>query len=222
MTGPNLIQVFLDYYPLFFNGLLATLWIALIAVTLGTLLGAIVAILQMTKNKIVIILTRIYVNILRGTPLLVQLYLFYFFLPMIFPIMEKWPKIIAVLLALILNSSAYVSEIIRSGINAVDKGQTEAARSLGMSSYHCMIRIILPQAIKNILPALGNEYIMMVKETSLASTMSISELMYVRTILGNKFLYWQPLIIVALIYLIVTMILTWLVTLMEKRLKVSD
>ena len=121
-----------------------------------------------------------------------------------------------------LNSSAYVSEVIRGGINAVDKGQTEAARSLGMSAKNCMIRIILPQAIKNILPALANEYIAMIKETSLAGTFMCYELMYTRTLLANKYLVWQPLFIIAAIYLVMTLTLSWLVKMLEKRLSVSD
>ena len=127
-----------------------------------------------------------------------------------------------VILALVLNSSAYVSEIIRGGINAVDKGQTEAARSLGMTAKHTMTKIILPQAIKNILPALANEYIAMIKETSLAGTFMLYELMYTRTLLANKFLVWQPLFIIAIIYLIMTLVLSYLVRLTEQRLSVSD
>ena len=127
-----------------------------------------------------------------------------------------------VMLALILNSAAYVSEIIRSGINSVDSGQTEAARSLGMTAKNTMVRIVLPQAIKNILPALANEYITMIKETSLAGTFMRYELMYTRVLLANKFLIWQPLFIVAAIYLIMTTGLTALVRYAEKRFAVSD
>jgi ABC-type amino acid transport system permease subunit len=125
-------------------------------------------------------------------------------------------------MALVINSSSYVSEIIRGGILAVDKGQTEAARSLGMTSKNCMMKIVLPQAIKSIIPSLGNEYIMMIKETSLASTLAYNELMFVKTILSNKFLIWQPLFIISGIYLMVTLVLTYGVSLLEKRLSVSD
>ena len=125
--------------------------------------------------------------------------------------------------ALIMNSSAYVSEIIRGGIQAVDKGQIEAAKSLGMSDRHTMIKIVLPQAIKTILPALGNEFIMMIKETSLASVFFINELMCTQKILqSSQFLVWQPLFIVAIIYFVVTFGLSKLVNLLEKRLAVSD
>lgn len=220
--GPGIIEVFIQYWPLFLNGLIGTLKYAFIAVLFGSMLGIIVAIINMSKNKIVSTIGSIYVNVLRGTPLLVQMYIAYFFIPMAFPALSFLSKEQCVILSLILNSSAYVSEIFRSGINAVDKGQTEAARSLGMSASHTMQKIILPQAIKNILPALANEYIAMIKETSLAGTFMLYELMYTRTLLANKFLVWQPLFIIAGIYLVVTMVLSALVRAMEKRLSVSD
>ena len=105
----------------------------------------------------------------------------------------------------------------------MDKGQTEAAKSLGMSDFHMMTRIVLPQAIKTILPSLGNEFIMMIKETSLASTFFITELMYARTyLMSTKFLTWQPIFIVAIIYFVITFTLSKLVNMLEKRLAVSD
>ena len=220
--GPGIIEVFLQYWPLFLNGLIGTLKYAFIAVLFGSLLGVLVAIVNMSSNKIVSTIGSVYVNVLRGTPLLVQMYIAYFFIPMAFPALSFLSKEQCVILSLILNSSAYVSEIFRSGINAVDKGQTEAARSLGMSASHTMQKIILPQAVKNILPALANEYIAMIKETSLAGTFMLYELMYTRTLLANKFLVWQPLFIIAGIYLVVTMVLSALVRAMEKRLSVSD
>ena len=164
--GPGIIEVFIQYWPLFLNGLIGTLKYAFIAVLFGSMLGIIVAIINMSKNKIISTIGSIYVNVLRGTPLLVQMYIAYFFIPMAFPALSFLSKEQCVILSLILNSSAYVSEIFRSGINAVDKGQTEAARSLGMSASHTMQKIILPQAVKNILPALANEYIAMIKATS--------------------------------------------------------
>ena len=133
------------------------------------------------------------------------------------------PEYFYIVLSLVVNSAAYVSEIIRSGIQAVDKGQTEAARSLGMSASHCMTRIILPQAIKNILPALGNEFIMMVKETSLASTFYVNELMRTKIILQSTyFITWQSLFVIAIIYYVLTTILSKLVSLLERRLAVGD
>ena len=124
---------------------------------------------------------------------------------------------------MIINSSAYVAEIIRSGIQSVDKGQREAAKSLGMSNRNTMTKIILPQAVKNILPALGNEFVMMVKETSLASTFFIGELMTVNTVIKSAtYKSIEPLVIVGLIYFIVTFTLSKGVKFMERRLSVSD
>lgn len=220
--GEGIIEVFLQYWPIFLRGLGGTLEYAFIAVFFGTILGTLIAMAHLSKNKVFSAIAAIYVNVLRGTPLLVQMYISWFFLPMAFPALNNIDKVYFVLLALSLNSSAYVSEIIRSGILSVDKGQTEAARSLGMTSGHCMRYIVLPQAIKNILPALGNEYISMIKETSLAGTFMLYELMYTQTLLANKYLIWQPLFIIAGIYLLVTLSLSWVVRKMEKRVSVSD
>ncbi len=220
--GASIFEVLIKYYPIFLKGLVGTLKYAAIAVFFGTVLGALISLLQLSKNKIIKAIGVIYVNVLRGTPLLVQMYISYLFLPMAFPIFNAFTKEQCVLLSLILNSSAYVAEIIRGGITSVDIGQTEAARSLGMSAKNTMIKIILPQAIRTILPSLANEYIAMIKETSLAGSFMLYELMYTRTLLANKYLVWQPLFIVAGIYLIVTMVLSALVSKLEKRLAISD
>lgn len=220
--GKGVIEVFFLYWPIFLKGALGTLKFAFIAVLGGSIIGALISMLHLSKNKFLSAIAAIYVNALRGTPLLVQMYIAYYFIPMVFPSLNSIDKVYYVLLALILNSSAYVSEVIRAGINAVDKGQTEAARSLGMSAKNCMIKIILPQAIKNILPSLANEYIAMIKETSLAGTFMCYELMFTRTLLANKYLAWQPLFIIAAIYLVMTLTLSWLVKILEKRLSVSD
>ncbi len=220
--GPGLMEVLTTYYPIFLRGMVGTLKYAFIAVALGSILGALISLVTLSKNKVLNTIGTIYVNVLRGTPLLVQMYIAYFFIPIAIPVLNSVSKEVYVLIALILNSSAYVSEIIRGGINSVDKGQTEAARSLGMTASHTMTKIVLPQAIKNILPALGNEYIAMIKETSLAGTFMLYELMYTRTLLANKFLVWQPLFIIAGIYLVLTLVLTKAVSIMEKRLSVSD
>ncbi|NCB32441.1 MAG: amino acid ABC transporter permease [Erysipelotrichia bacterium] len=215
-------QVFSENWLVFLQGLLGTLKFAFIAVFFGTILGTFISLLHLSKNKVLRAIAAVYVNVLRGTPLLVQMYIAYFFIPMAIPFLSFMTKEQCVILSLILNSSAYVSEVIRGGINAVDKGQTEAARSLGMSSVHCMQKIILPQAIKNILPALANEYIAMIKETSLAGTFALYELMFTKTLLANKFYTYQPLFIIAAIYLLCTLVLSSLVKKMEKRLAVSD
>ena len=220
--GPGLFEVLKEYWPIFLKGTIGTLKYAFIAVSLGSVLGALIALINLSKNKIANAIGSVYVNVLRGTPLLVQMYIAYFFIPIAIPALNSVSKEVYVLIALILNSSAYVSEIIRGGINSVDKGQTEAARSLGLTASHTMTKIVLPQAVKNILPALANEYIAMIKETSLAGTFMLYELMYTRTLLANKFLVWQPLFIIAGIYLVLTLLLSWIVKIMEKRFAVSD
>lgn len=202
---------------------MGTLQLALITVFFGTVFGSLLAMARLSKYKVINFVVGAYVEVIRGTPILVQLYIFYLFLPMAISALSTLNEYWFVVGALIMNSSAYVSEIIRGGIQAVDKGQIEAAKSLGMSDRHTMIKIVLPQAIKTILPALGNEFIMMIKETSLASVFFINELMCTQKILqSSQFLVWQPLFIVAIIYFVVTFGLSKLVNLLEKRLAVSD
>lgn len=218
----GIIEVWRAYYPIFLKGAIGTLEYAAIAVIFGSIVGTLIAILHLSKNKVIGAIANIYVTVLRGTPLLVQMYIAYFFLPIALPALNFITKEQWVVISLILNSSAYVSEIIRGGILSVDPGQMEAARSLGMSVKNCMIKIILPQAVKAILPSLAGEYISMIKETSLAGTFMMYELMYTRVLLLNKYLTWQPLFIIAGMYLIMTTVLTWLSGLLEKRLAESD
>lgn len=217
----NTINTLERFWPLFLNGLGVTLWLSFLTVFLGTILGGLITFVKMNKYKLVSFLATAYIEIIRGTPLLLQLYVFAFLLPMITGV--RLPMFQSVLIAMVLNSSAYVSEIIRSGINAVDKGQTEAARSLGLSSKQTMLKIILPQAVKNILPTLGNEFIMVVKETALASVFFLGDLMtVVNTIRGSHFLTIEPLIIAAIIYFSVTFSLSKLLAFYERRLASSD
>ncbi len=220
--GPGIWDVLRDYWPIFLKGTVGTLKYAFIAVSFGTVLGAFIAVGRLSRNKIISKIAEIYTTVIRGTPLLVQMYIFYFFLPIAFPALNKIDKVYTVLMSLILNSCAYVAEIIRAGIQSVDSGQMEAARSLGMTHKHAMTKIVLPQAVKNILPSLANEYIAMIKETSMAGSFMLYELMYTRTILANKFLVWQPLFIIAGIYLVLTMVLSEGVKWMERRFSVSD
>ena len=154
--------------------------------------------------------------------MLLQLYLFYFALPLLVSFLNK-QQYACVAIALVCNSAAYVSEIIRSGIQAVDIGQTEAARSLGMSQKLTMTEIVLPQAVKNILPALGNEFIMVVKDTSLASTFFIGDLMtQCLLIKGATYLTIEPLVMVAVVYFTLTFLLSKLLGAFERRLRRGD
>ena len=212
-------QIFSIYWPKFLTGLGATLGLAFITVIGGTLLGTILALVKLSKNKFVKFLSSAYVEIIRGTPLLLQLWLFV----TIFAMFGNDQMIVSVITALVINSSAYVAEIIRGGIMAVDKGQWEAAKSLGMSNQHMMVKIIFPQAFKTILPSLGNEFIMMVKETSLASTFYIGELMTANNVVKTAtYFSLETLTITAIIYFVATFTLSKLVNYMERRLSVSD
>ena len=216
---PNIIRIWEEYWQVFLlQGLKNTLILTCISVSLGTLLGAVVALLRMSKSRIIRFLVSLYIEVIRGTPILLQLYIFYFVLPNVLTFL-KLSQFMWVSIALCVNSAAYVSEVIRSGIQAVDKGQAEAARSLGLSERQTMTRIILPQAIRNILPALGNEFIMMLKETSLASTFFLGDLMTSYTVVkGATFLTLEPLTVVAVIYLCLTFPLSKIVGKFEKKM----
>ena len=177
--------------------------------------------LRMSRFKFFYALTSAYIEVLRGTPSLLQLYFFWLILPKLLPISVSDTACIVV--ALIVNSSAYVAEIIRAGIQAVDKGQTEAAKSLGLSNANTMRYVILPQAVKNILPALCNEFIIMVKETSLASVFFVGELMTAyKTVQSTTFLAVPTLTIVGIIYFVVNFVLSKLLKAFERRLQESD
>ena len=186
-------KIFVKYWDLFLiKGLSATILLSLMTVVFGTVLGAVFALIKIGKIKALKWIVNALVEVIRGTPMLLQLYISTFLIPVIIPAMNQLEnkKLICISLTLILNSGAYVSEIIRSGIEAVDKGQTEAARSLGLNSRVTMLKIVFPQAIKNILPALGNEFITVIKETSLASTFYVGELMTSYHIIVGKTHNW--------------------------------
>lgn len=194
-----------------------TLLIAALTVLFGVLLGSLVCLMKRSRIGILRGIASGYVELIRGTPLLLQLYIFYFGLPEL--VGADLPKLFCVVAALVVNSSAYVAEIIRSGIQAVDKGQMEAARSLGLSGKQAMIKIIMPQAIRNILPALCNEFITVVKESSLGSTFFVGDLMTVaNTMKGSLFMVIEPLIVCAVIYFIMTFTLSKLVAVLERRM----
>lgn len=203
----------------FLEGAKWTLIISLASVALGVLLGSILTLLKRSKFKLLKFIASAYIEIVRGTPLLLQIFIVYFGLSNILNINELF----AVIIALSLNSAAYVSELIRAGIEAVDKGQMEAARSLGMSQAMAMRKIVIPQAVKNILPAIGNEFVAIIKESSMASTLGMAELMYAAKVVSTKsFNYTETLIMSAVFYFIMTFSLGRLIKYIERRLKVSD
>jgi arginine/lysine/histidine transport system permease protein len=217
----TVIKLWSKYDYVYLNGLVGTLSFAAITVLFATLLGTLIAIMKLSKIKVLDWITTTYIAILRGTPVLLQLYFFWLLLPKALPF--DLSDTACIIIALIVNASSYVAEVIRAGIQAVDKGQTEAAKSLGLSNYNTMRKIILPQAVKNILPALGNEYINMVKQTSLASVFFVQELMTsYKTVQSATFLAIPSLIIVGAIYFVVTTVLTKCLSLLERRLKRNE
>ena len=210
------------WYQFLVKGLGATLVLSLITVVLGSVIGAFLALAKMGKIKPLKWIVDAFVEVIRGTPMLLQLFIGVFLMPVIFPAMNNLEnkKLICIGITLVFNSAAYVSEIIRSGIEAVDKGQTEAARSLGLSSTTTMIDVVLPQAIKNILPALGNEFITVIKETSLASTFYVGELMTVYyTVIGVTHNSLPTLMIIGVIYFVVNFALSKLLKIVERKMK---
>ncbi|MCC8059789.1 MAG: amino acid ABC transporter permease [Clostridiales bacterium] len=217
----TVIKMWDRYSYVYLYGLAGTLCLAAITVFLGTVLGILLAVLRLTKFKPAELFVQFYVWVLRGTPILLQLYFFWIFLPKITGI--KLSDTFCIIVALIINASAYVAEVIRAGIQAVDRGQTEAARSLGMTSLHTMTRIIFPQAIKNILPALGNEFIIMVKQVSLASVFFVNELTTsYKTVASATFRQVESILIAGLIYLLVTTVLSQALKYAEWRLSQSE
>ena len=211
-----------DYYMYFIDGIKLTLFISFISVFLGTLFG--IVLYAMKKSKFTIlkinifkVLSSAYIEVVRGTPLYLQIMIVYYGADQIFNL--DMPAIASGILAISLNSAAYVSELIRAGIEAVDKGQLEAARSLGMNYSKAMLLVIIPQAIKNILPAIGNEFIAVIKESSMASTIGVAELMYAANkVTGRIFRSFEPLIISAICYFVLTYTLGRVIKYIERRM----
>lgn len=215
----NVMFLLKEYWQVFlFEGLRITLVLSAIAVFFGVIFGTFIAFGRMSKFKPLSFIATAYIEVVRGTPLLLQFYFFVFLLPKLITFMEL-STFTSICIALICNSAAYVAELVRSGIQAVDKGQMEAARSLGMSHSQAMVKVIIPQAIKNILPAVANEFVAIIKETSMASTFFIGDLMtsYLK-VKGATYLALEGLIIVGVIYFVVTFSLTKLINYYERKL----
>ena len=224
----NVIQIFTEYYQYFLRGTRTTILISLITVFCGAILGCLVALMRISNCKPLQAFSKLYITVIRGTPMLVQLYIVYYQLSFIqYPSGTIWgvdmERAIPCVIALSLNSAAYIAEVFRAGIQAVDVGQMEAARSCGMTSAQAMRFIILPQAIKNILPAIGNEFITMVKETSIIQYLGISDLMYNNGIVITA--TYNPLpcyYISAILYLLLNIILGKGINIFEVRLKRNE
>ena len=208
-------------FPLLLAGAGVTIEITAIAVGLGFIFGLITSVCRLSGVKILQVIAVCYVNIIRGTPMLVQIFLIYFALPMV--IGERINPFVAAVAACSINSGAYVSEIFRAGIQSVDKGQMEAGRSLGLSWMQTMRYVILPQAFKHVIPPLGNEFISMTKETSLVSVIGFEELTRRgQLIIAKTYGSFEIWLTVAAIYLVMTLTIARLVSYLERRFATDD
>ena len=221
-----------DRWKLLVQGLGTTIEITIFAVILGIFLGMVIAVIRSSYDKnaadmhgfskvifsVLNFISKLYLTIIRGTPVVVQLLIMYY---IIFAASNN--KLFVAILAFGLNSAAYVAEIFRSGIMSIDAGQFEAGRAMGLNFVQTMVHIIIPQAFKNVLPALANEVIVLLKETSVARYVAMTDLTSAGNMIrGVTFSAFMPLIAVALIYLVIVMILTKLVSMLERRLRASD
>ena len=230
--GQRLYRAFLegDRWKLYLQGLGVTLEMTVVALVFGVLLGLAVAVVRTAHDQqrpgrrkdpllgLVNALCKLYTTVIRGTPMMVQLLIWAF---VIFRTSRN--KVMVGIIGLGVNSGAYVAEIVRGGLMSVDAGQSEAGRSLGLGYFDTMRFIVVPQAFKNILPSLGNEFITLFKDTSLVNAIGGTELVYyASTIGGRTFDYMPPYIGIALMYLVIVIILTWLQGRLERRLRQSD
>ena len=213
------MELIIKYWPLFLEGATTTVLLSFFSVIVGVGCGTLMALARLSTNKFLSKAAKVYIDIIRGTPLLVQLYLVYFGLATVLDLNDFISGVIAVSV----NTTAYIAEIIRSGIQSVDKGQMEAARSMGMPKRMAMRQIILPQAMKNILPAIGNEYATLINETSIVSLIGIHDLMYSSdTVRGATFTVFIPLLMTAFLYFVMTTTIAFFMDKLERKLQASD
>ena len=213
------MELIIKYWPLFLEGATTTVLLSFFSVIVGVGCGTLMALARLSTNKFLSKAAKVYIDIIRGTPLLVQLYLVYFGLATVLDLNDFISGVIAVSV----NTTAYIAEIIRSGIQSVDKGQMEAARSMGMPKRMAMRQIILPQAMKNILPAIGNEFATLIKETSIVSLIGIHDLMYSSdTVRGATFTVFIPLLMTAFLYFVMTTTIAVFMDKLERKLQASD
>ncbi|MCR5715761.1 MAG: amino acid ABC transporter permease [Lachnospiraceae bacterium] len=224
----SFINVAVKYRALLLGGAKITLIVSAFTILFGLIFGILMALMKMSKIRPFRYFANVYVEFIRGTPVLVQIFLVYYGLPMMgveIPSLMLGDvdisRLLSGILALVINSTAYNCEIVRAGIQSVNHGQTEGALALGLSPVRTMTAIIFPQAMKNILPSLGNEFITIIKTSSQISVIGIADLMYTAdTIRGISFKPMEPLVIVAIIYFIITECISFILRRIEKRMKV--
>lgn len=214
-------KVIVDSFPLLLIGAGVTIQITALSVGFGMLIGLCMSIARLSSVKIIKLLASIYVDFIRGTPLLVQIFLIYFALPMLTG--QRIDPFIAAITACSLNSGAYIAEIFRAGIQSIDRGQMEAGRSLGMSWTQTMRYVIVPQAFKRVIPPLGNEFIAMLKDSSLVSVIGFEELTRRgQLIIASTYSSFEIWLAVAFIYLIMTLAISRLVNHLEVRYRINE
>ena len=214
-------ELMVQAMPLLLTGAVVTVKITALSVFLGSLIGLFVGIARISTYKIVHLAAAVYVDFLRGTPLLVQIFLVYFALPVLTG--QRIDPFVAAIAACSINSSAYVAEIFRAGIQSIDAGQMEAGRSLGMTWTQTMRYIIVPQAARRVIPPLGNEFIALLKDSSLVSVIGFEELTRRgQLIIARTYTSLEIWICVAIIYLVMTVSISRLVAWLERRYKIDD
>lgn len=215
----DFIEVVIKFAPKFLPGVITTLELAFLSILIGTVIGVIAAVLKMTNKKILIFIINIYITVIRGTPLLLQLWFIFYGLPGMGIEIDRFPSAI---IGLALHNGAYISEIFRGAIESIHFGQKEAAVSLGMTRAEALRRVILPQAVRRAIPSLGNQFIIAIKDSSLASVITITEIMLLaRQYVAATFNVFPIFFVAGSYYLIITMGLTKLLSIVEKKLKVG-
>ena len=224
----SILKIFtLENILFLFEGVKISLLIAICSLLLGTIIVTLLASFRISKNVVLRIIGRVYVDLIRGTPMLLQLSFLYLGFPMVYQLITgEYLGMDALSVGIIgigMNSGAYVCELIRGAINSIDKGQWEAGKSLGLTQNQILMKIILPQSFKRIIPPLANEFIVLIKDSSLVSTIGVYDLMQSSKILGGKYYnYFLPMIAVAMVYLVLTLVISHFTMKLEKRLAESD
>lgn len=216
------------WLPIFWEGTCVTIVLSLLTVVLGMLIGILITMMQDSNQKLLKGTASVYTQVVRGTPMLLQLFIWLYGFPIIgitIPSLAFLGDIygsrefLTAVIALSINSGAYIAEIFRGGLEAIDKGQMEAARALGLSRKQSMVSIILPQASRVVLPGLGNEFITMIKESSIVSTVGVFDVMYAQNVVkAATYSIFEPLILIGVIYFVLTFVLSRLMKILEKRL----
>lgn len=227
MSFEWLVRIFRDYWPMFLRGAWTTIYISMIATVIGFFIGLLIGVIRTIPIpekgfkrfvlKFVNVLLSIYIEVFRGTPMIVQSMVIYYGSAIAFGIDIN--RIAAAIFIVSINTGAYMSEIVRGGIVSIDKGQFEAAEAIGMNHIQTMINVVLPQVVRNILPATGNEFVINIKDTSVLNVISVTELFFqTKSIAGNNYRYFESFFVASIIYLIMTITITRILRALERRM----